>query len=204
MMRCAHDQTVLTAYLLGELRTDEQLRIEQRIQGCPACLAQCERLKPVVAVLREQVERSPVPKIDVAFVQDVQNRLRQDQIPFRSWYALGFRLQWGAALAGVVVLVLMIHFSPVARGPQLVENPVVIHRAAASSPVWQLSRPALAEIRSVFFPSIQRISLSKPRLTMPQFPQSPQWEGWYFHPDFRYHGLARVGLHPILWAGRWK
>jgi hypothetical protein len=72
----------------------------------------------------------------------------------------------------------MICLIPVSRRPaRLVETPVVINRAASYTPVWQLSRPARADIRSVFFPSMEWISLAKPVLTMPRFPRGPQFEG---------------------------
>jgi anti-sigma-K factor RskA len=101
----------LSLYALGALQGEERLTVEKHLEECSACRRELEQLRGDLALLALSASGPRPPSRSrerlMAAIAKEPRRAVQPRLPARRAWWNG--LEWAAAVAGVVIVVLLMH-----------------------------------------------------------------------------------------------
>jgi anti-sigma factor RsiW len=144
----------LSAFLDGDLTPPEAAALRTHAAACPACTAAIADLRAVVASTRALDAPEPPPTLWPAIEGELQRRERFTWLSVANWrpFAVG-------ALAGAVVVVLVVVALPALRGrpPVAVAPPVEPAAAAITDPLLTEAETEFAQAAAAYERSIAKL-----------------------------------------------
>lgn len=148
-MTCATNRELLSAYVDGELASDQAAATAEHLTSCAVCACEYEAMLKTVQSLREGLVRYQVPDVLRARVRAALRDRQPEGVVVESVARRSERrLPWAAAAAALVIAVASSGLTMVAAGRGSSSEPPAIAEEVLTSHVRSLMPEHLTDVRS--------------------------------------------------------